>query len=49
MSERTFEMAEQKKTIYRDSKTGQITTEKDAKRHPDTTEKERVRIKGPKK
>ncbi len=31
-----------KKTIYRDSKTGQITTKKEADRHPATTEKERV-------
>jgi hypothetical protein len=33
-----------KKTIYRDSKTGKITTEKYAKKHPATTEKERVPI-----
>lgn len=31
-----------KKTIYRDSKTGQITTKKEAEKHPGTTEKERV-------
>ena len=34
--------SEPKKTIYRDSKTGEITTEEYAKKHPDTTEKERV-------
>lgn len=31
------------KTIYRSSKTGQIVTEKFAKSHPATTEKERVK------
>jgi hypothetical protein len=35
-------MSEQKKTIYRDSKTGHITTERYADKHPATTEKERV-------
>jgi len=34
----------EKKTIYRDSETGRITTEDYAKRHPKTTEKERVRV-----
>jgi len=40
-------MASKKRTriIYRDSETGQITTEKYAKKHPKTTEKERVKIK----
>lgn len=33
-----------KKTVYRDSKDGQFTTEKYAKKNPDTTEKERVRV-----
>lgn len=32
------------KTIYRNSKTGEITTKKYAEQHPATTEKERVRI-----
>jgi hypothetical protein len=36
-------IAEQKKTIYRDSGTGRITTRADAESHPETTEKERVR------
>ncbi|MBT4931875.1 MAG: hypothetical protein HOL66_02790 [Rhodospirillaceae bacterium] len=40
-------MVEKKKTVYRDSKDGQFTTKRDAERHPDTTEKERVRIKPP--
>jgi len=34
---------EKKKTVYRDSETGQFTTENKAKRSPKTTEKERVR------
>jgi len=42
-------MADKTKTIYRDSKTGRITTESDAKKHPNTTEKEKVRIPNPKK
>jgi hypothetical protein len=32
-----------RKTIYRRSDNGQITTEEHAKKHPKTTEKERVR------
>ncbi|WP_301339234.1 hypothetical protein [Hymenobacter taeanensis] len=32
-----------KKTIYRDSETGRITTEEYAEENPKTTEKERVR------
>jgi hypothetical protein len=32
-----------KKTIYRDSETGRITTKEYAEKHPKTTEKERVR------
>ena len=39
---------ETKKTIYRSSKTGRLVTKKYAESHPDTTEKERVRV-GPKK
>lgn len=35
-------MSEPKKTIYRDSKTGQITTKEYAQKHPVSTEKERV-------
>ena len=35
-------MPGKKKTIHRDSKTGQITTKKYADKHPATTEKERV-------
>lgn len=34
-----------KKIIYRNSKNGRIVTERYAKKHPDTTEKEKVRIK----
>lgn len=34
---------ENKKTIYRSSKTGQITTREYSVKHPNTTEKERVR------
>lgn len=34
-----------KRTIYRNSETGRITTKKYAEKHPRTTEKERVRIK----
>lgn len=37
-------MAEKKKTIYRRSDKGTITTKKFAEGHPDTTEKERVRV-----
>lgn len=37
-------MAEQFKTIYRNSDTGRITTKGYADRNPKTTEKERVRI-----
>lgn len=35
-------MSNDKKTIYRSSKTGEIVTEKYAKEHPTTTEKEKV-------
>ncbi len=39
---------EPKKTVYRESsKDGQFTTRREAERHPDTTEKERVRIHPP--
>jgi hypothetical protein len=31
-----------KKTVHRSSKTGRFVTEKYAKKHPNTTEKERV-------
>lgn len=34
---------EEKKTVYRDSDTGQFTTERYAERHPKTTEKEKVK------
>lgn len=34
---------EPKKTVYRDSTDGQFVTKRYAERHPDTTEKERVR------
>jgi hypothetical protein len=37
-----------KKTIYRSSKSGKLVTEAYAKRNPDTTEKERVRVGKPK-
>jgi hypothetical protein len=33
-----------KKTVYRDSKDGQFVKKSYAEKHPDTTEKERVRI-----
>lgn len=35
---------EEKKTVYRDSKDGQFTTQRYAETHRDTTEKERVRV-----
>lgn len=38
-----------KKTIYRDSGSGQITTKQYADKHPKTTEKERVNVPVPKK
>jgi hypothetical protein len=38
---------EPKKTVYRDSKEGEFVTKKYAESHPDTTEKERVRIRPP--
>lgn len=34
---------EKKKTVYRDSGTGQFTTENKSKKSPKTTERERVR------
>ena len=37
-------MPKPNKTIYRSSITGKIITEKYAKSHPDTTEKERVYV-----
>lgn len=38
-------MVKQKtKVIYRDSGTGQIITEQYARKHPKTTEKERVKV-----
>ena len=40
-------MSKKKKTVYRDSKDGQFTTKRYAESHPDTTEKERVRVKAP--
>ncbi len=36
-----------KKTIYRSSETGRIVKEEYAKKHPNTTEKERVRVPPP--
>jgi hypothetical protein len=42
-------MAVKKKTVYRDSDKGGFVTEEYAKRHPKTTEKERVRVTQPKK
>jgi hypothetical protein len=33
------------KTIYRSSETGRIITKQDAKKHPSTTEKEKVKTK----
>ena len=36
------------KTIFRSSKTGKIVTERYAKSHPATTEKEQVRVGKPK-
>jgi hypothetical protein len=38
---------EEKKTVYRDSKDGQFITKHEADGRPDTTEKERVRVKPP--
>ena len=38
-----------KKTIYRDSDTGRITTKEYADKHKSTTEKERVNVPTPKK
>ncbi|MCX7168919.1 MAG: hypothetical protein NTY41_01145 [Proteobacteria bacterium] len=35
------------RTIYRDSETGKITTQRYAEKHPATTEKERVRVPPP--
>lgn len=35
------------RTLYRNSETGQITTESYAKKNPSTTEKERVRVPAP--
>jgi hypothetical protein len=36
-----------KKTIYRDSDTGRITTKEYAEKHPKTTQRERVNIPSP--
>jgi hypothetical protein len=38
----------EKKVIYRDSKTGQITTQQYAQRHPATTERQHVYVPAPK-
>jgi hypothetical protein len=35
----------EKKTVHRDSRTGEFVTKKFADQHPDITEKERVRTK----
>ena len=40
-------MSTTKRTIYRRSDTGQITTKEYAEKHPATTEKERVRVPTP--
>ncbi len=37
-------MATTKKTIYRESDTGRLTTKEYAEKHPKTTEKERVNV-----
>jgi len=42
-------MPEKKKTVFRDSESGEFITKKKAERNPRTTEKERVRIKAPRK
>lgn len=42
-------MPEKKKTVHRDSESGQFTTKKYADNHPKTTERERVRITKPDK
>jgi hypothetical protein len=39
--------SEPKKTVYRDSKDGQFISKREAERNPDTSEKERVRIRPP--
>jgi hypothetical protein len=39
--------SETKKTVYRDSRDGQFITRREAELHPDTSEKERVRIRPP--
>jgi hypothetical protein len=39
--------SEPKKTVYRDSKDGQFRTQRFSENNPDTTEKERVRIRPP--
>jgi hypothetical protein len=41
---RRIKMAEEKKTVYRDSKDGQFVKKGYAESHPNTTEKERVRV-----
>ncbi len=41
--------SDKKKTIYRDSESGQIVKKDYAEKHPRTTEKERVRVTPPKK
>jgi hypothetical protein len=42
-------MPEKKKTVYRDSDSGEFVKKDYAGKHPKTTEKERVRVKTPKK
>lgn len=37
-------MPNKTKTIYRSSKTGRIVKEEYAKKHPDITEKERIKV-----
>jgi hypothetical protein len=38
-----------KKVVYRDSKSGEFTTERYADRHPATTERQHVPVNNPKK
>lgn len=42
-------MADKKKTVHRDSKSGEFVPKKYADKHPSTTERERVRVNPPKK
>jgi hypothetical protein len=42
-------MSNEKKTVHRDSRSGQFTTREQVRRHPSTTETERVRVSPPKR